>query len=97
MNKKEFIKAIAENENFKASTKGISEAAIEKIINTGIDIIIDTVSEGDDVQFVGFGTFTQSERAERTGHNPRTKEPITIAACKTPRFKAGKLFKDALK
>ncbi|HRL00978.1 MAG TPA: HU family DNA-binding protein, partial [Vitreoscilla sp.] len=44
----------------------------------------------------GFGTFAISERAERTGRNPKTGEPITIAAAKKPAFKAGKALKEAV-
>jgi len=48
------------------------------------------------VTLSGFGTFTVSNRAARAGRNPRTGETIAIAACKNPRFKAGKGLKDAL-
>ena len=51
---------------------------------------------GDSVTLVGFGTFSVSERAARTGRNPRTKEEITIEAAKVPKFKAGKALKDAV-
>jgi DNA-binding protein HU-beta len=52
--------------------------------------------KGDDIQLIGFGTFTVVERAERTGHNPATKQAITIPASKSPKFKAGKALKDKL-
>ena len=48
------------------------------------------------VQIVGFGTFEVKERAEREGRNPQTRETMKIAACKTPKFKAGKALKDAV-
>ena len=51
---------------------------------------------GDKVQLVGFGTFEVSERAAREGRNPQTGETMTIAACKAPKFKAGKALKDAI-
>ncbi|HGM0849459.1 TPA: HU family DNA-binding protein, partial [Neisseria gonorrhoeae] len=44
----------------------------------------------------GFGTFYVGERAERQGRNPKTGEPLTIAAAKTLKFRAGKALKDAL-
>ena len=52
------------------------------------------VKKGEKIQLVGFGTFEVSERAARTGLNPRTKETIEIAASKAPKFKAGKALKD---
>ena len=54
------------------------------------------MANGDSVQLIGFGTFDVRERGERVGINPLTKENITIAACKTPAFKAGKALKDAV-
>lgn len=48
------------------------------------------------VQVVGFGTFEVSMRAEREGRNPQTGETMKIAACKAPKFKAGKALKDAI-
>ena len=59
--------------------------------------ITTALKEGDKVQLVGFGSFEVKHRAERTGLNPRTKEPVTIAASKVPTFKAGKALKDAIK
>lgn len=44
----------------------------------------------------GFGTFEVTERAARTGKNPQTGKEIKIAACKAPKFKAGKALKDAV-
>jgi len=52
---------------------------------------------GDKIQLTGFGSFEVKERAERTGRNPKTNEPIVIPAGKMPVFKAGKVLKDAIK
>ena len=54
------------------------------------------LKKGEKVQLVGFGTFEVSERAEREGRNPQTGETMKIAACKAPKFKAGKALKDAI-
>ncbi len=53
--------------------------------------------DGDKVAITGFGTFEVVERAERQGRNPATGETITIVASKSPKFKAGKALKDAVK
>lgn len=95
MNKREFINAVSDT--CAKAGKDFTLADIERVVDSTIDTIIDKVAAGEDVQFVGFGTFTQSERAARNGVNPRTKETIAIPATKTPRFKAGKVFKDAVK
>ena len=49
---------------------------------------------GGKVQLIGFGTFEVVERPERMGRNPKSKETITIAASRVPKFKAGKALKD---
>ena len=48
------------------------------------------------MQLVGFGSCDVSESAAREGRNPQTGETMTIAACKAPKFKAGKALKDAI-
>ncbi len=54
------------------------------------------MSGGDKVQLVGFGTFEKRHREARAGRNPKTGEPIQIAATDVPVFVAGKLFRDAV-
>ncbi|NLA04663.1 MAG: HU family DNA-binding protein [Firmicutes bacterium] len=70
---------------------------VEKVINTVVESIIDTVAGGEKVQLVGFGTFERRYRAERKGRNPQTREEITIPALNVPVFKAGRSFKDKVK
>jgi len=89
MNKSELIEAIAGATDIPKSTAG-------KALDTLMETIIAALKEGDTVSIIGFGTFTVKERAARTGRNPRTGESIAIAASKTPAFKAGKAFKDAV-
>ena len=87
MNKTELIAAVAEKAE-------ISKKDAEKAIKAFTDVVTDELVKGEKVQLVGFGTFEVSERAEREGRNPKTREPMTIAASKSPKFKAGKAFKD---
>ena len=89
MNKTELISAVAEKSE-------VSKKDTEAVLNTAMDIIKETVASGDDVRLIGFGTFTIAERAEREGRNPQTGEVMKIAASKSPKFKAGKAFKDAV-
>uniref|UniRef100_UPI0031015B00 HU family DNA-binding protein n=1 Tax=Eubacterium cellulosolvens TaxID=29322 RepID=UPI0031015B00 len=90
MNKTELIAAISEQTEL---TKKQSEEALKAFV----DVVADALKKGDKVQLVGFGTFEVSERAARTGRNPRTNETIEIAASRTPKFKAGKALKDLVK
>ena len=89
MNKTELIAAMAESAD-------LSKKDAEKALKAFVDVITEELKKGEKVQLVGFGTFEVSERAERTGRNPQTKETITIAASKAPKFKAGKALKNAL-
>ena len=54
------------------------------------------LQEGKTIAIQGFGTFEVSSRNARTGRNPHTGEEMAIAACKAPKFKAGKALKDAI-
>lgn len=90
MNKTELINAVAEK-------AGLSKKAAEAAVNATLAAITEGLKADEKVQLVGFGSFEVKHRAERTGLNPRTKEPVTIAATKAPTFKAGKALKDAVK
>lgn len=89
MTKKELIEKVAADAEI---TKKAAEAAIDSVLN-GIEISL--VEEGK-ITFVGFGTFEVRERAAREGRNPKTGEPMTIAASKGVGFKAGKKLKKKL-
>ena len=89
MNKTELIAAIAEKTQL---SKKDAEAAVKAFT----EVVAEELKNGGKIQLVGFGTFEVSERAERTGRNPLTGEEMTIAASKSPKFKAGKALKDSL-
>lgn len=89
MNKTELVAAIAEKAE-------ISKKDAEKALKGFIDVVSEQLKKGDKVQLVGFGTFEVSERAAREGRNPQTGKTMKIAACKAPKFKAGKALKDAV-
>lgn len=89
MNKSELIKRIASQAGL---TQAQATAALQAV-ETGV---IDTLANGGEVALVGFGTFKVTDRAARTGRNPKTGEELQIAASKVPTFKAGKAFKEAL-
>lgn len=90
MNKTELIALMSEKAE-------ISKKDAEKALTAFTNVIADALVDGDKVQLVGFGTFEVVERAARTGRNPKTGEAIEIAASKSPKFKASKALKDAVK
>lgn len=89
MNKSDLVDAVA-------ADSGLTKADAAKAVDALFDTITDALKKGDEVRLVGFGTFAVSERAARTGKNPRTGEEIQIAASKQPKFKPGKALKDAV-
>ncbi len=86
MNKADLIDAIAKKAEMTKKDAGI---ALDAIIGS----ISGSLSKGEKVTLVGFGTFDVRDRKARTGVNPRTKEKIKIPASKAPVFKAGKDLK----
>ncbi|HNQ02119.1 MAG TPA: HU family DNA-binding protein [Syntrophales bacterium] len=74
-----------------------SKSAAEKAINATLKAVSDALKKGDKVTLVGFGTFSVSKRAARTGRNPQTGKEIKIKAKKVPKFTAGKALKDIIR
>lgn len=87
MNRKELEEQIAEK-------SGITKAAAERVLKALIESVQEALAEGDSVRLLGFGTFKVNDRAARTGRNPKTGEPIQIAAAKVPAFTASKTLKE---
>lgn len=90
MNKSELVAAIS------IKTKA-SKLQIEGFLDTTLDIIQKTVSKGEEVKIVGFGSFQKTQRKAKTGRNPKTGETHKIPETSVPRFKPGKEFKDKVK
>lgn len=89
MNKTELVAAMAKDTN-------LSKKDVEAVLKSFIDVVTDELKKGEKIQLVGFGTFEVSTRAAREGRNPQTGKTMKIAACKAPKFKAGKALKDAV-
>ncbi|BAV09972.1 DNA-binding protein HU-beta [Filimonas lacunae] len=83
MNKAELVAKLAED-------AGITKTQANATIDSFVEAVTKTLKGGGKVTLVGFGTFSVSKRAARTGRNPQTGEVIKIKAKKVARFKAGK-------
>ena len=90
MNKSDLVASMA-------SASDISKAAAEKSLNGALSAITDALKKGDKVTLVGFGTFSVTKRAARTGRNPQTGKAIKIKAKKVTKFKAGSKLAAAVK
>jgi len=89
MHKEEFSKHIAYQHN-------ITQKAAHDVIDTFTSSVIDAMGQGKEISLIGFGNFTVSKVAARTGRNPRTGEGLKIAAYNQPKFKVGQKLKDAV-
>jgi len=90
MNKADLIDAIA------AEAK-MTKASATQALNATIEAISKSLSKGEKVTLVGFGTFSVSKRAARKGRNPKTGKEIQIAAKKVAKFKAGSELSTSVK
>lgn len=89
MNKSDFIEQVA-------GKSGLTKADANRAFDAIVETVAKALKKGDTVSLVGFGTFSVRKRAARTGRNPATGETIKIKASKSPAFKPGKAFKDAI-
>ena len=83
MNKAELVAQLADD-------AGITKSQANAAVDSFVDTVTKVLKKGDKVTLVGFGTFSVSKRAARSGRNPQTGEVIKIKAKKVARFKAGK-------
>lgn len=89
MNKQELVKAVAD-------ATGLTQEKSTKALNAVLECVTATLSKGEDVVLVNFGTFTVRDRAARTGRNPQTGTPIQLPASKVAVFAPGKALKAAV-
>mgnify|MGYP001819536448 CR=1 FL=1 len=89
MTKAELLDAIA-------SEAGVSKADAERTIGAFFDTVVSEAKSGNKVAWPGFGTFSTTERAARTGRNPQTGEPVDIKASTAMKFSASSTLKSAL-
>jgi DNA-binding protein HU-beta len=87
LNKTELIAAIAAETN-------LSKTDASRALDSVLENLSQALVRGDSVQLIGFGGFSVSSRAERTGRNPATGEAMTIKASKVPKFTPSKALKD---
>ena len=76
---------------------GTTKKAAEDAVDTLFETITNALARGEEVSVAGFGAFVAKKREARMGINPRTGQKIQIAATVTPKFRAGKALKAAVK
>lgn len=91
MNKQDLVNAVAVE-----SEVQVPKATAKRVLDGILQVITDTVADGETVNLVGFGTFKPVNRAARTGRNPSTGAELKIPASKSMGFKPGKTAKDII-
>ena len=89
MNKADFINHIAKQHQ-------CNKTEAEKTIDMFTSAVIDAIGKGNEISLIGFGNFSVSKVAARTGRNPATGKAVEIPARNQPKFKAGQKLKDAV-
>ncbi|MEO5724079.1 MAG: HU family DNA-binding protein [Ilumatobacteraceae bacterium] len=89
MTKAELIDAVA-------GTAGVSKADAERTVGAFFDVVVKAAKKGDKAAWPGFGSFSTSKSAARTGRNPQTGEPVKIAASTRMKFTSSSTLKAEL-
>ena len=89
MNKQDLIGQVADR-------AGLSRSDSSRAVETMLEVITSALKRGDEVRLVGFGNFTVTRRKASVGRNPRTGEPMQIKASSQPKFRPGRILKDAV-
>ena len=79
-----------------AEATSLPKASVRNLLDQLAEIVGDALENDGEITLPGIGKLKVSERPARTGRNPQTGKPISIAAAKIPGFKAGKALKDAV-
>jgi DNA-binding protein HU-beta len=89
--KQEFVEKIA-------SKTDLSRKDAAKAVDAFLETVTETLKQGQDVAFTGFGKFSTQKRAARQGVNPRDpSQKVTIPAATVPKFSAGSSLKSAVR
>jgi len=86
MNKGEFIDRLADKSN-------LTKKEARKLLDSVLDLVQETLLQGEEVKLVGFGKFAVRARKASSRINPQTKRPIQVSAKVVPLFKPGKELK----
>ncbi|HDS0918333.1 TPA: HU family DNA-binding protein [Pseudomonas putida] len=89
MNKSQLVADVAQRAD-------LNKATAQKVVDAFIHAVKVSLSEGNEVALVGFGTFKTEQTKARAGRNPQTGKPMQIAAATKAKFVPGKSLKDTV-
>lgn len=89
MNKAELVAAIA-------NSTSMSKKDVAAVLDSFVDVVMKAVKKGDAVTLTNFGSFVAISRKATVKRNPKTGAEVKVAAKKVPRFRPGKMFREAV-
>jgi len=75
---------------------GLTKKESAEIVESVLNVIRDSLEQGDNVKLSGFGHFMVRDKHARRGRNPKTGTDITIEPRSVVTFRASPLLKDKL-
>tara|TARA_A100001011_G_scaffold327391_1_gene351492 strand:- start:21 stop:299 length:279 start_codon:yes stop_codon:yes gene_type:complete len=90
MNKSDLLKKISEK------TDSLNEEDLEQTANIILNLISNTLNNGDRVEIRNFGTFSIRSRDQRISRNPKTGTAVLVEAKRHPYFRASKYLRESL-
>lgn len=95
MNKQEMVSKVVER--LAENDVKVTKKAMATYVDAVIDVIVDTMADGDDVKISNFGNFTVVDKPERTARNPQDGSEIVVPAHRAPKFKFSNTVKNIVK
>lgn len=90
MTKKDIVMKVSNDTNLK-------QVDVKRIVQKTIDVIVDSLENGETVELRNFGIFKVKERRGRLGRNPRTGDEVPVPPKKVVSFKPGMILKQRVK
>ena len=87
INKKDLIQILSDNQD------QLPLRDIQLTVNTIINTMISTLTNGERIEIRGFGSFSLRYKRSKMGRNPKTGERVAIREHYVPHFKPGKNLK----
>ena len=79
-----------------ATDAGVTKADAERTVAAFFDVVVKAAKKGEKIAWPGFGSFSTSKSAARTGRNPQTGEAVQIAASTRMKFTSSSTLKAGL-
>jgi integration host factor subunit alpha len=75
---------------------GLNRIESLELLGRLLDIMKDTLTQGEDLVISGFGKFSVRQKKARRGRNPQTKESLVLSARKVLVFKASGVLRERI-